>query len=50
MDDKKKVQLCRRMIEEYLWETGGGETGELLVILDAVYAVLEFEEENDAAD
>lgn len=47
MDDKAKVQLCRRMIEEYLWETGGGKPGELLVILDAVYAVLEFEEDDD---
>lgn len=47
MDDKTKVELCKKMIEEYLWETGGGKPGELLVILDTAYAVLEFEEEND---
>lgn len=49
MDDKTKVQLCIRLIENF-WETGGGEPEELLVIVNAVYTVLEFEEENDAAD
>lgn len=47
MDDKTKVELCKKMIEEYLWETGGGEPEELVVILNAVQTVLEFEEEND---
>ena len=50
MDDKTKVQLCKKMIEEYFWKTEGDEPGELLVIVNAVYTVLEFEEENDAAD
>ena len=27
MDDKTKVELCKKMIEEYLLETGGGRTG-----------------------
>lgn len=46
MDDKTKVQLCRKMIENF-WETGGVEQEELTVILNAVQTVLEFEEEND---
>ena len=48
MDDKTKVQLCRKMIENFLWENGGFEPDELLVILNAVQTVLELEEENEA--
>ena len=46
MDDKTKAQLCRKMIENF-WENGGGEPEELVVIVNAVYTVLEFEEEQD---
>lgn len=46
MDDKTKAQLCRKMIENF-FENGCGEPEELLVIVNAVYTVLEFEEEND---
>ena len=43
MDDKTKAELCRKMIENFLWENGGIEPDELRVILNAVQTVLEFE-------
>lgn len=49
MDDKAKVQLCRKMIANF-WENRGCEPEELVVILNAVQTVLEFEEGDDAAD
>ena len=49
MDDKTKAQLCRKMIENF-WENGGGAPEELVVILNAVQTVLEFEEDDDAVN
>lgn len=46
MDDKTKAQLCRKMIKDF-WEKECGEPEELLVIVNAVYTVLEFEEDDD---
>ena len=46
MNNKTKVQLCRKMLENF-WENGGGEPDELTVILNAVQTVLEFEEDDD---
>lgn len=46
MDDKAKAQLCRKMIEKF-WENRSGEPEELVVILNAVQTVLEFEEEEN---
>lgn len=46
MDDKTKVQMCRKLIENY-WETRVGEEDEAPVILNAVQTVLEFKEEQD---